>query len=239
MAKGPHNQQLQSLLETLSHTEPHYVRCVKPNSLLKPDIFENQNILQQLRCGGVMEAIRISTTGFPTRKPYHEFVERFKILALDIRSTNDIKCSKMLLEKAGQKGYQIGKTKVFVRAGQMAELDPYRNEVLGRSATKIRAKYLSHSNNKKFILLRRSTMPTQTIVRAMKTYGALYCSIIRMQASIRGMAASNIQINRKLAGAPLMAQARNSAPELDVKVVICDVNLGETQIESGSDYHLK
>lgn len=44
-------QQLQALLETLSTTEPHYIRCVKPNNLLKPSIFENQNVLQQLRCG--------------------------------------------------------------------------------------------------------------------------------------------------------------------------------------------
>lgn len=44
-------QQLQALLETLSSTEPHYIRCVKPNNLLKPSIFENKNVLQQLRCG--------------------------------------------------------------------------------------------------------------------------------------------------------------------------------------------
>lgn len=44
-------QQLQALLETLSTTEPHYIRCVKPNNLLKPAIFENNNVLQQLRCG--------------------------------------------------------------------------------------------------------------------------------------------------------------------------------------------
>lgn len=44
-------QQLQQLLETLSHTEPHYIRCVKPNNVLKPAIFENKNVLQQLRCG--------------------------------------------------------------------------------------------------------------------------------------------------------------------------------------------
>lgn len=44
-------QQLQALLETLSATEPHYIRCVKPNNLLKPAIFENSNVLQQLRCG--------------------------------------------------------------------------------------------------------------------------------------------------------------------------------------------
>jgi len=44
-------QQLQSLLETLNATEPHYIRCVKPNNLLKPGIFENNDVLQQLRCG--------------------------------------------------------------------------------------------------------------------------------------------------------------------------------------------
>lgn len=43
--------QLQSLMETLNATEPHYIRCVKPNNQLKPAIFENANIMQQLRCG--------------------------------------------------------------------------------------------------------------------------------------------------------------------------------------------
>lgn len=43
--------QLQQLMETLNATEPHYIRCVKPNNLLKPAVFENANIMQQLRCG--------------------------------------------------------------------------------------------------------------------------------------------------------------------------------------------
>lgn len=43
--------QLQSLMETLNATEPHYIRCVKPNNVLKPAIFENVNVIQQLRCG--------------------------------------------------------------------------------------------------------------------------------------------------------------------------------------------
>lgn len=32
--------------------EPHYVRCVKPNGLNQPGLFENTNALHQLRCGG-------------------------------------------------------------------------------------------------------------------------------------------------------------------------------------------
>ncbi|KAJ0818337.1 putative myosin ATPase [Helianthus annuus] len=231
-------QQLQSLLETLSHTEPHYVRCVKPNSLLKPDIFENHNILQQLRCGGVMEAIRISCAGFPTRKPFSEFVDRFKILAPDAveKSDDDIKSSVMLLEKANLKGYQIGKTKVFLRAGQMAELDACRAEILGKSATKIQAKYLSHTANKKYLSLRASSIPIQTIVRGqvarswyqrrrremacltiqkctrmflvMKGYRALYCSVIRLQASIRGMAASNMHLHKQEDDAAIIVQTQ-------------------------------
>lgn len=38
-------------MDTLNSTEPHYIRCVKPNNLLKPAVFENANIMQQLRCG--------------------------------------------------------------------------------------------------------------------------------------------------------------------------------------------
>ncbi|KAI3676860.1 hypothetical protein L1987_86474 [Smallanthus sonchifolius] len=159
-------QQLQALLETLSHTEPHYVRCVKPNNLLKPAIFDNLNILQQLRCGGVMEAIRISCAGFPTRKPFHEFIDRFKILSPNVVNISDeVEGSKILLEKANLEGYQIGKTKVFLRAGQMAEIDARRSEVLGRSATKIQKKFRGYSACNKFILLRTSAILIQTICR--------------------------------------------------------------------------
>ncbi|EHA8589917.1 myosin-17 [Cocos nucifera] len=77
-------QQLQALLETLNATEPHYIRCVKPNNLLKPGIFENINVLQQLRCGGVLEAIRISCAGYPTRRAFDEFVYRFGMLAPEV-----------------------------------------------------------------------------------------------------------------------------------------------------------
>lgn len=52
-------QQLVSLLEILNTTEPHYIRCIKPNNLLKPGIFENKNVLQQLRCGVRMTSIFI------------------------------------------------------------------------------------------------------------------------------------------------------------------------------------
>lgn len=47
-------------METLNQTEPHYIRCVKPNMVNKPGRFENVNVLQQLRCG--VSALFVSLT---------------------------------------------------------------------------------------------------------------------------------------------------------------------------------
>ncbi|KAI4300104.1 hypothetical protein L6164_033518 [Bauhinia variegata] len=212
-------QQLQSLLETLSSTEPHYMRCVKPNNLLKPAIFENKNVLQQLRCGGVMEAIRISCAGYPTRKPFEEFAERFGLLAPEALdgSPDEITACKRILEKVGLKGYQIGKTKVFLRAGQMADLDTRRSEVLGKSASIIQRKVRSYLGRRNFVLLRLSAIQIQAACRgqlarqvyegmqreasslmiqrclrmhiARKAYKELYTSAVAVQTGMRGMAA--------------------------------------------------
>ncbi|GKB65026.1 myosin-6-like protein [Tanacetum coccineum] len=230
-------QQLTQLLETLSSTEPHYIRCVKPNNLLKPAIFENHNVLQQLRCGGVLEAIRISCAGYPTRKPFDEFVDRFGILAPEVLDGNsdEIHACKRLLEKAGLEGYQIGKTKVFLRAGQMAELDARRTEVLGRSASIIQRKVRSFIARKSYILLRRSVLQIQSICRgqltrqvyesmrreassikiqrnlrmhiARKAYKELHYSAISIQTGLRGMSARNELRFRRQTKAAILIQS--------------------------------
>ncbi|KAI5383096.1 hypothetical protein KIW84_070483 [Lathyrus oleraceus] len=160
-------QQLQSLLETLSATEPHYIHCVKPNNLLKPGIFENNDVLQQLRCGGVMEAIRISCAGYPTRKNFDEFVQRFSIMEPKVLKScpDEMTACKRLLDKANLKDYQIGKTKVFLRAGQMAELDACRAEVLGRSAIVIQKKARTYICEKQYKLLRFSAIELQRAIK--------------------------------------------------------------------------
>ncbi|KAH9785068.1 Myosin-6 [Citrus sinensis] len=230
-------QQLQQLLETLSSSEPHYIRCVKPNNLLKPAIFENKNVLQQLRCGGVMEAIRISCAGYPTRKPFDEFVDRFGILASEVLdgSSDEVTACKRLLEKVGLEGYQIGKTKVFLRAGQMADLDARRTEVLGRSASIIQRKVRSYLSRKNYIMLRRSAIHIQAACRgqlartvyesmrreasclriqrdlrmylAKKAYKDMCFSAVCIQTGMRGMAARNELRFRRQTRASILIQA--------------------------------
>ncbi|VAH04774.1 unnamed protein product [Triticum turgidum subsp. durum] len=214
-------QQLQGLLETLSSTEPHYMRCIKPNNVLKPAIFENSNVLQQLRCGGVLEAIRISCLGYPTRRTFEEFVDRFSVLRPEVLGLcyDEVTATNMVLEKVNLTGYQIGKTKVFLRAGQMAELDARRTEVLSYSASKIQRKVRSFLARRNFIQLRMSSVQLQAMCRgqiarhyyedlrrkaaslkiqtyyrmhfARKNYKALYSASTTIQSGLRGMTARN------------------------------------------------
>ncbi|KAL3573696.1 hypothetical protein D5086_024309 [Populus alba] len=177
--------QLQQLMDTLNSTEPHYIRCVKPNNLLKPAVFENINIMQQLRCGGVLEAIRISMAGYPTRRPFFEFINRFGLLAPEaLEGSYDEKTvCKKILEKKGLKGFQIGKTKVFLRAGQMAELDARRAEVLNNAAKTIQGRIRTHYARKQFIALRKATIVVQSLWR-----GRLACKVyesIKREAAAR------------------------------------------------------
>ncbi|KAJ4953949.1 hypothetical protein NE237_030781 [Protea cynaroides] len=229
--------QLQSLMETLSSTEPHYIRCVKPNNVLKPAIFENLNIINQLRCGGVLEAIRISCAGYPTRRTFYEFLIRFGVLAPEVlEGNNDDKVAcQMILDKMGLKGYQIGKTKVFLRAGQMAELDARRAEVLSNAARTIQRQIRAHFARKEFVTLRKAAIHLQSHLRgnlvrklyeylrreaaavkiqkifrryvARESYIALQMSAVTLQTGLRAMSARNKFRFRKQTKAAIIIQA--------------------------------
>ncbi|CAN6439793.1 unnamed protein product [Victoria cruziana] len=184
-------QQLQALMETLSTTEPHYIRCVKPNTVLKPGIFENFNVLNQLRCGGVLEAIRISCAGYPTKRLFDEFVFRFGMLVPDVLEGSEEKTAcAAICDRMGLKGYQIGKTKVFLRAGQMAELDARRIEVLANAAKRIQRQIRTYLKRREFIALRKASIDLQKLWRAYlarKLYHHMReeAASIRMQKHVR------------------------------------------------------
>jgi serine/threonine protein kinase len=72
--------QLRVLRSRIDQTVPHYIRCLKPNDDLAPDYFEPKNVVEQLRCGGVLEAVRVSRAGYPTRYPHDVFLARYYVL---------------------------------------------------------------------------------------------------------------------------------------------------------------
>jgi hypothetical protein len=68
---------------------PHYVRCLKPNDNLEPDNFDPKNIVEQLRYCGVLEAVRVSRAGYPTRYPHEVFLTRYFIICPDRGTDTD------------------------------------------------------------------------------------------------------------------------------------------------------
>ena len=73
---GRFKRQLKHLYDTLLHTNPHYIRTIKPNEVKKPQVFEAPKILEQLLYSGVLETVRIRREGYPFREPYVDFWRR-------------------------------------------------------------------------------------------------------------------------------------------------------------------
>lgn len=82
--------------------------------------------------------------------------------------------------------FQIGKTKVFLRAGQMADLDARRAEVLGRAARIIQRQISTYIARKQFVSLRRSATQLQSFVRGTPPllYNAVSAALDRFYAAV-------------------------------------------------------
>merc|ERR1711997_1186326 len=70
--------QLAELMSTLHATEPHFIRCIVPNTHKKPLETETPLIMHQLTCNGVLEGIRICMRGFPNRMLYPDHKSRYQ-----------------------------------------------------------------------------------------------------------------------------------------------------------------
>ena len=102
------SKQLQELRDKIDLTSPHYVRCLKPNDDLVPDSFDPVIVADQLRCAGVIEAVRVSRIGYPQRYTHPMFVTRYRILGLKelkkgARSSHRIKPVQVLVNTIAEK----------------------------------------------------------------------------------------------------------------------------------------
>ncbi|XP_073474828.1 unconventional myosin-Va isoform X2 [Aquarana catesbeiana] len=159
---------LHLLMETLNATTPHYVRCIKPNDFKYPFTFDSKRAVQQLRACGVLETIRISAAGFPSRWTYQEFFSRYRVLMKqrDILSDWRQTC-KNVLEKLilDQDKYQFGKTKIFFRAGQVAYLEKIRADKLRVACIRIQKTIRSWLLRKKYLRMKKAAITIQRYVR--------------------------------------------------------------------------
>ncbi|KFQ32240.1 Unconventional myosin-Va, partial [Merops nubicus] len=159
---------LHLLMETLNATTPHYVRCIKPNDFKFPFTFDEKRAVQQLRACGVLETIRISAAGFPSRWTYQEFFSRYRVLMKqrDVLSDRKQTC-KNVLEKLilDKDKYQFGKTKIFFRAGQVAYLEKIRADKLRAACIRIQKTIRGWLMRKKYVRMRKAAITIQRHVR--------------------------------------------------------------------------
>merc|ERR1719175_509677 len=125
---------LGELMTTLYACEPHFVRCLVPNTHKKPGEVEPPLIMHQLSCNGVLEGIRICMRGFPNRMLYPDYKMRYAILgAAEIASSSDNKTATYaLMDKINfpRERYRLGHTLVFFRAGALAMLEEARDDIV-------------------------------------------------------------------------------------------------------------
>lgn len=130
--------QLSSLMTGLESTKSRYIRCVKPNTVKRKLVMQHITTLEQLRCAGVVAAVTISRSAYPSKLPNDEFKSRYHMLNekkksggyADTKEEVEHICEQLLKDfettkKDGSigKGFAMGKTKVYFKAGCLERLE--------------------------------------------------------------------------------------------------------------------
>ncbi|XP_075438928.1 myosin-1B-like, partial [Ascaphus truei] len=168
-------ENLNKLMSNLRSTHPHFVRCLIPNETKTPGSMEHALVLHQLRCNGVLEGIRICRKGFPSRIPYSDFKQRYKILNASAIPEGQFIDSKKASEKLlgsidiDHTQYRFGHTKVFFKAGLLGTLEEMRDDRLAHVITRTQARcrgYLMRVEFKKMMDRREALFTIQYNIRA-------------------------------------------------------------------------
>nr|XP_061805148.1 myosin-10-like isoform X3 [Nerophis lumbriciformis] len=127
-----YKEQLSKLMATLRNTNPNFVRCIIPNHEKRAGKLDPHLVLDQLRCNGVLEGIRICRQGFPNRIVFQEFRQRYEILTPNAipKGFMDGKqaCERMIKSlELDNNLFRIGQSKIFFRAGVLAHLEEERD----------------------------------------------------------------------------------------------------------------
>ncbi|XP_019251724.1 PREDICTED: myosin-2-like isoform X3 [Nicotiana attenuata] len=121
------------LMQQLESTAPHFVCCIKPNNKQVPGMYNNDLVFEQIRCSGLLDIVRISRSGYPTRMTHQEFSKRYGVLLPQVHESKDpLSMSVAILRQFDilPEMYQVGYTKLYFRAGQIAALEDVRKQVL-------------------------------------------------------------------------------------------------------------
>jgi len=180
--------QLETLMTKMGSSCPHFVRCIKPNPEKLPDRYDRQSVTEQLRSGGVIEALCVQRAGFPCRWTHKECWSNISIMfKLEQRSQfNKMEISDRInaalsglakeLKWPAASGacFAIGKTKVFFKQSPFETLESARISILNEAATKLQSAWKRHCFRRIFQHIYRAVCVLQAGIRRFLTRKKLW-----------------------------------------------------------------
>lgn len=211
------------LMDTIDKTNAHYIRCIKPNESKQAWEVEPQNMLGQLRACGVLETIRISSAGYPSRWTFVDFVHRYYMLVpsaetnhWDTSSEEAVKHLSQAILKAMDASpdtYQVGLTKIFFRAGMLASFEQRRKDRLNALVTTLQKNVRARVERRRYLLLKQVALHVQTWWRMRSAQLSLETLrketlALKVQTAVRGYLARQQLLSTTRTIALLQAHAR-------------------------------
>ncbi|XP_050073338.1 unconventional myosin-Va isoform X3 [Anopheles maculipalpis] len=164
-------ESLTQLITTLHNTTPHYVRCIKPNDDKAPFKWEAPKIVQQLRACGVLETVRISAAGFPSRWKYEDFYERYRLLCKRMQIVDwhvKATCTNIVRNWLHDPDkYRLGNTQLFFRAGQVAYLEQVRSDTRKKHIIVVQSLIRRFICRRRYLRLKQTALGLQRHARGM------------------------------------------------------------------------
>merc|ERR1712165_286836 len=166
--------QLDDLMTTLYKTEPHFIRCVVPNTHKQPGGVEPGLVMHQYQCNGVLAGIAICRKGFPNKVPYPEFKQRYNILAAAeiAKAKKDKDMANAIFVKIKLEGekYRLGHTKVFFRAGILGYMEEVREDKIASVLALLQAQARGKAGRTMFAKLKERKLALYCLQRTIRNY---------------------------------------------------------------------
>merc|ERR1719225_1129148 len=166
--------QLDDLMSTLYKTEPHFIRCVVPNTHKIPGGVESGLVMHQYQCNGVLAGIAICRAGFPNKMVYPEFKARYNILGAQAvaKAKNDKAAAGAIFDiiKLDKEKWRLGHTKVFFRAGVLGLMEETREDKIGSVLSWLQAGARGKSSRMQFKKLQDQKLALYAAQRAIRAY---------------------------------------------------------------------
>merc|ERR1712172_95756 len=166
--------QLDDLMTTLYKTEPHFIRCVVPNTHKIPGGVEPDLVMHQYKCNGVLAGIAICRAGFPNKLAYPEFKARYNIIGASAvaKAKNDKAAAQAVMDivKLDKEKFRLGHTLVFFRAGIGGWMEEQRENKIGSVLAWLQAGARGKASRMQFKKLQDQKMALYACQRAIRSY---------------------------------------------------------------------